>query len=98
MNKIEDITCDQFMQSSEIIEEFKNCAFPLAFPVIPVLFGHVRFLYDPKDIDNINITLRLKPDYVCYDEQLCDFLTPTFRHKNFTCRYGNQTDLGLNVE
>ncbi|CAF1562058.1 unnamed protein product, partial [Adineta steineri] len=98
MNKIGNITCDQFIQSSEIIEEFKNCTFPLEFPVIPVLFGHVRFLYDPKEIDNINITLALKPDYICYDEQLCDFLTATFHHNNFTCRYGNQTGLDMNVE
>ncbi|CAF0942894.1 unnamed protein product [Adineta steineri] len=98
MNKIENVTCNQFMQSSEIIEEFKNCTFPLEFPVNPVLFGHVRFLYDPKEIDNINTTLALKPDYVCYDEQLCDFLTPTFYHKNLTCLHGNQTGLDLNVE
>ncbi|CAF0903799.1 unnamed protein product [Adineta steineri] len=98
VTKIENITCDQFMQSSAIIEEFKNCTFPLEFLVIPVLFGHVRFLYGPKDIDNINITLALKPDYVCYDEQLCDFLTPTFHHKNLTCLHGNQTGLDSNIE
>ncbi|CAF4085278.1 unnamed protein product, partial [Adineta steineri] len=98
MNKIDNVTCDQFIQSSEIIEEFKNCTFPLEFPVIPVLFGHIRFLYDSKEIDNISTTLALKPDYVCYDEQLCDFLTPTFRHKNLTCLHGNQTGLELNVK
>ncbi|CAF4065315.1 unnamed protein product, partial [Adineta steineri] len=98
MNKIENITCDQFMQSSAVIEKFKNCTFPLEFPVIPVLFGHVRFLYDPKEIDNINITLALKPDYVCYDEQLCDFLTPTFRHENLTCLHGSLTGFDSNVE
>ncbi|CAF3944340.1 unnamed protein product, partial [Adineta steineri] len=98
MNKIENVTCDQLMQSSEIIEDFKNCTFPVEFPVIPVLFGHIRFLYDPKEIDNINTTLVLKPDYVCYDEQLCDSLTHTFNHNNFTCRYGNETGLDSNVE
>ncbi|CAF0845262.1 unnamed protein product [Adineta steineri] len=98
MNKIENITCDQFIQSSAIIEDFKNCTFPLEFPAIPVLFGHVRFLYGPKEIDYINTTSALKPDYVCYDEQLCDFLTPTFRHKNFTCLHGNETGLDSNVE
>ncbi|CAF1118458.1 unnamed protein product [Adineta steineri] len=97
-NKIENVTCDQLMQSSEIIEEFKNCTFPLQFPVTPVLFGHVRFLYDLKQIDNINTTLALKPDYVCYDEQLCDFLTPTFPYKNLSCQYGNETSFDSNVE
>ncbi|CAF1493972.1 unnamed protein product [Adineta steineri] len=98
MNEIQNVICDQFTQSSDITEEFQNCTFPLEFPVKPVLFGHVRFLYDPKEIENINITLALKPDYICYNEQLCDFLTPTFYHKNLTCRYGNQTGLDLNVE
>ncbi|CAF0753096.1 unnamed protein product [Adineta steineri] len=84
IDKIENILCDEFIQSSEIIEQLKSCKFPLQFPVIPVLYDHVKFLYHPKEIENINVTLSLKPDYICYDEQLCDFLTPTFRHENLT--------------
>ncbi|CAF4304670.1 unnamed protein product, partial [Adineta steineri] len=98
IDKIENILCDQFIQSSKIIEQLKSCKFPLQFPVIPVLYGHVKFLYDLKEIDNINITLPLKPDYVCYDEQLCDFLTPIFRHGTLTCRSGDQMNLTMNVE
>ncbi|UJR18331.1 hypothetical protein I4U23_005233 [Adineta vaga] len=92
MNEIDNISCDYLIESSKIIEQFQNCDFPLEFPVVPVLFGHVRFLYHPKII---NRTLALKPDYICYDERLCDFLQPTFRYKNLTCQYANQTDLGL---
>ncbi|CAF4164464.1 unnamed protein product, partial [Adineta steineri] len=98
VDKIENISCDQFIQSSEIIEQLKSCKFPLQFPVIPVLYGHVTFLYHPKDIDNINATLSLKPDYICYDEQLCDFLPPTFRHGTLTCRSGDQMNLTMNAE
>ena len=60
------------------------------FPTIPVLFGHVRFLYNTTVVSQLDIELSLPPDYVCYDEQLCDFLTPTFRNGNYTCRYGYQ--------
>ncbi|CAF4167692.1 unnamed protein product, partial [Adineta steineri] len=98
IDKIENISCDQSIQSSEIIEQLKSCKFPLQFPVIPVLYGHVRFLYHPKQIDNINGTLFLKPDYICYDEQLCDFLTPTFRHETLTCRSGDQMNLTMNAK
>ncbi|CAF4070713.1 unnamed protein product [Adineta steineri] len=98
MDKIENISCDEFIQSSKIIEQLKSCKFPLQFPVIPVLYGHVKFLYNPKELDNINVTLSLKPDYICYDEQLCDFLTPTFRHDTLTCRSGDQMNLTMNAE
>ncbi|CAF1192557.1 unnamed protein product [Adineta steineri] len=98
MDKIENISCEQFIQSSKIIEQLKSCKFPLQFPVIPVLYGHVRFLYHPKEIDNINVTLSLKPDYICYDEQLCDFLTHTFRHGTLTCRSANQMGFIMNAE
>ncbi|CAF0767234.1 unnamed protein product [Adineta steineri] len=97
MDKIENMSCNEFIQSSKIIEQLKSCKFPLQFPIIPVLYGHVRFLYHPKGIDNINVTLPLKPDYICYDEQLCDFLTPTFRHENLTCRSGDQMNLTMNA-
>ncbi|CAF0799616.1 unnamed protein product [Adineta steineri] len=98
MDKIENTSCDQFIQSSKIIDQLKSCKFPLQFPVNPVLYGHVTFLYHPKEIDNIDVTLSLKPDYICYDEQLCDFLTPTFRNETLTCRSGNQTGLIMNAE
>ncbi len=98
MDKVENVSCDQFIQSPKIIEQLKSCEFPLEFPVMPVILGHVRFLYHPKEIDNINDKLALKPDYVCYDEQLCDFLTPTFRHENLTCRTGDQMGLVSHAE
>ncbi|CAF4187431.1 unnamed protein product, partial [Adineta steineri] len=90
--------CNQFIRSSEIIKQLKSCKFPLQFPVIPVLHGHVKFLYHPKEIDNINVTLSLKPDYICYDEQLCDFLTSTFRHETLTCRSSDQMGLMMNAK
>ena len=70
----------------------------MQFPTIPVLLGHVYFLYDLKKISYINLTLALTPDYICYDEHLCDFLTPTFRHGTLTCRLASEMGLGSNAE
>ncbi|CAF4777177.1 unnamed protein product, partial [Rotaria sp. Silwood2] len=39
----------------------------------------------------------LVPNYVCYDEQLCDFLIPTFHHEIYTCRHGHEMGVELNV-
>jgi hypothetical protein len=35
-------------------------------------------------------TLRLLPDYICYDAQLCNFIPPTFHYQNLTCRQREQ--------
>jgi hypothetical protein len=38
----------------------------------------------------LNITLALPPDYICYEEQLCDYLSPTFYNGSIPCRYARQ--------
>ncbi|CAF1541144.1 unnamed protein product [Adineta ricciae] len=98
LDQIENRSCDHFMELLKIIEDFQKCHFPLKFPEIPVLFGHIQFLYSRKTIHNFNRTFILKPDYVCYDAQLCDFLEPSFHWENLTCRYGNETGLESNIE
>ncbi|CAF1509979.1 unnamed protein product, partial [Adineta ricciae] len=46
----------------------------------PALLGNYHFLQA--------IYFRvLLPDLVCYDQSLCPFFLPSFRHKNFTCRH-----------
>jgi hypothetical protein len=63
------------------------------FPSMPVVLGHVRFLYT----NNITHSMKniLVPEYVCYDKELCDFLPATFHYKNsITCR--RFRELGFN--
>ena len=62
------------MASSEMILQLHSCKFPLLFPVIPVLFGHVRFLYDLSERIEFDMDSVLLPTFVCYDEHLCDHL------------------------
>lgn len=70
-----------------------NCPPLYQFPAYPILYGHVRFLYESKVRSWSNYEIAL-PDYVCYDENRCsDFLSPTIRLNNLTCRPLSQIGL-----
>ncbi|CAF5181452.1 unnamed protein product, partial [Rotaria magnacalcarata] len=96
-DQVNGVSCEQFVNLSQVLRGLETCKFPVQFPTIPVFLGHVRLLYHPKQILNISLESALMSDYVCYDEQLCDFLKPTFYHRNLTCRYGYEMGLGSNV-
>ncbi|CAF3838083.1 unnamed protein product [Adineta steineri] len=96
--QVDDILCEEFVQSSDILIYFNSCERIIAFPIYPVLFGHVRFLYSFKNLSQINIKSALIPDYICYDERLCDFLVPAFRYESYTCRHYYQMGLKTNIE
>ncbi|CAF1056873.1 unnamed protein product [Adineta steineri] len=67
------------------------CESLFQFPTIPVLYGHVRFLYDNNQSKLIKADTNLiLPDYICYDAQLCDFISSTFHYQNLTCRHRQQ--------
>ncbi|CAF3346667.1 unnamed protein product [Rotaria socialis] len=97
-DQVNGVSCEQFVNLSQVLPGLETCEYPVQFPTIPVLLGHVRFLYYPKQIFNISVKLALIPDYVCYDEQLCDFLRPTFYHGNLTCRHRYEMGLKSDVE
>ena len=98
IDQIDRISCKQYLIDSDVIAHLHSCEPLIQFPTVPVLFGHVRFLYRPKMVQYLNHDEVLAPDYVCYDEQLCDYLTSTFRYANYTCRYGHEMGLVLNVK
>ncbi|CAF3808132.1 unnamed protein product [Rotaria sp. Silwood1] len=101
LNKIFDhavrMSCEQYFESSHSNAHLYNCESFTQFPIIPILQGHVRFLYRPKNILNKDFKLALISDYVCYDEQLCKFLKPTFRNGNDTCRHNHEMGLDPNI-
>ncbi|CAF1018247.1 unnamed protein product [Adineta steineri] len=97
-DQINGTSCEQLFNSSQIITHLESCETLVQFPTIPVLYGHVYFLYRPRNIFNVSITLARTPDYVCYDERLCDFLTPSFRNGTYTCRHGHEMGFEFNVE
>ncbi|CAF1121715.1 unnamed protein product [Adineta ricciae] len=74
------------------------CDHLIQFPISPVLFGHVHFLYQPKQVFEVTNDSMLLPDYICYDEQLCTYLSPTFRHRSHTCRHAHHMGLSQNTK
>ncbi|CAF1456070.1 unnamed protein product [Adineta ricciae] len=66
------------------------CPDSFEFPAEPVLFGHVRLIFETeKLIDNVRL-----PSYVCYNEELCnDFLSPTIYINGSACRHLSQLNL-----
>ncbi|UJR07365.1 hypothetical protein I4U23_011651 [Adineta vaga] len=89
-DNIEENTCQEFVNSSDLFNSFQTCDNFTQFPTIPVLFGHASFLYGQINREMINMKLALPPSYVCYDKQLCDFLESTFSYKNKSCRMSYQ--------
>ncbi|UJR07864.1 hypothetical protein I4U23_012147 [Adineta vaga] len=86
-NHINGISCRKILESSNIYICLQSCDVDIIqFPIVPVLFGHVRFLYVVNNISDIDHNLALAPDYICYDNELCDFLQPTFRYGIHSCR------------
>jgi hypothetical protein len=94
LDQVNGTTCNQLLRSSNISIYLQTCSILIQFPTIPVLFGHVHFLYHLNDTHHIDVNRSLIPTYVCYNQQLCDFLPPTFRNGNYSCRYAHEFCLG----
>ena len=93
LDQVNGTTCNYLLNSSNISIYLKTCPTLIRFPTVAVLFGHVHFLYSLDDIHPQDIGQLLIPTYVCYDEQLCDFLPSIFRHGNYSCQYAHQFGL-----
>ena len=87
VNEINQTSCDHLLTSLNINSSFQSCGNLIEFPVVPVLFGHIRFLY------NVQMNVTLLPDYICYDQRLCDFLIPTYFFAGYSCRQTDQFDI-----
>ncbi|CAF4328193.1 unnamed protein product [Rotaria sp. Silwood2] len=85
---ISDEWCDQFCLKKKCILE--HCPVLFEFPPVPILFGHVRLMYESaKVVSTISL-----PSYVCYNEVLCkDFLPATVHLNDSTCRHIDQIGL-----
>ncbi|CAF3923216.1 unnamed protein product [Adineta steineri] len=83
------ILCDQIIEN--INEYLKYCENIFQFPLNPVHFGHIRFLYE-----NINLktdeNYLIIPDYICYDDELCDCFIPDLIYNNLTCLKSTKFD------
>jgi hypothetical protein len=97
-DRIDGKQCRWFFRNRDLATDLQTCESLTEFPTIPVLFGHVRFLYRKKKKQPVNSEVILLPDYICYDEKLCDFLPPTFRNGSNTCRVARKMGIVVNME
>ncbi|CAF0959222.1 unnamed protein product [Adineta ricciae] len=80
--------CDGFCTDTNCT--LKHCPDVYEFPLGPILFGHVRLMFQnaEREIESSEVLL---PNYVCYNENLCrDFLPFTVQFNGSTCRYFHQ--------
>ncbi|CAM2709396.1 unnamed protein product [Rotaria socialis] len=84
IKEIRGTVCETLFRNYFIYEFIKHCDPIFQFPIIPVHSNHIRFLYENISLKS-DSNLLIIPDYVCYDEQLCDCLNSTFFYENLTC-------------
>ena len=97
-NPKNELLCELLLAPSNITATLQTCEELIQFPTVPVLFGHIRFLYSLEDDSELDMNLTLLPDYICYDQRLCDFLIPTFFFRSYSCRKSAEFAIDWNVK
>ncbi|UJR16672.1 hypothetical protein I4U23_003572 [Adineta vaga] len=70
-------------QCDDIVSE-DDCPSMFHFPIIPIHFGHIRFLYTNTQLIR-NDSFNFIPDYICYDEHVCAFLVANLTYEGQNC-------------
>ena len=89
-----EIFCKQYFVNSSIIDQ---CDDIISYPSIPIHLSHLTFLYKKSSLIVSNLQSILLPDYVCYNEHLCDCLSPSYFYRNFSCLPRNSFRIELNI-
>ena len=84
VDQVSGSSCQRLIMNNSASEFLKQCDPFFQFPVIPVHSFHVRFFYKNSHLKSNSSELYL-PDYICYDQQLCDFIIPDLVHEHLTC-------------
>ena len=58
-----------------------------------ISFHGPEYWYEGGGMYTVKYFRLLLPDYVCYDNNMCDYITPTFNYSNLTCLHGNLLDI-----
>ncbi|CAF3923657.1 unnamed protein product [Rotaria sordida] len=101
--------CSNFCQNEKCIEIINNtCPSMFYYPTVPIAFGHIYFAYTIEYVVNWKDMGQIPPQYICYNEQLCDEFysnVTLLLFRGTTCRqakdfpiwiYFNGTDLYSN--
>ena len=83
-DRVEGITCEQWFNKHSLLDSLRTCPSIVQYPSVPIHLGHLRLLYADVPL-KFDIHSYLYPDYICFDDRLCDCFTPTFLHGNLTC-------------
>ncbi|UJR16677.1 hypothetical protein I4U23_003577 [Adineta vaga] len=98
LNQINETSCQQIFRSSNITLYLQSCDVITQFPIVPVLFGHVRFLYILNSVNTVNTDRVLVPDYICYDQDLCNFPISISPHGFYACQPSREMNLNLEIK
>jgi hypothetical protein len=94
VDRINGNSCEIWLINNSAFEFLKQCDPFFQFPTIPVHSAHIRFYY--KDLHlRQNLDEVLLPDYICYDQQLCDFIKPNLVREDLTCINRSKSVLDL---
>ncbi|CAF1527177.1 unnamed protein product, partial [Adineta ricciae] len=87
-------SCDFVVKN--IQDYLRFCDTIFQFPSFPIHLDHIRFLYENISLKT-NYSSLIIPDYVCYDQELCDCLVPNLIYQNLTCVFSSQLDLASSI-
>ncbi|CAF1378194.1 unnamed protein product [Adineta steineri] len=90
-------SCKIWLMNDSIYELLKQCDSFFQFPTIPVHSDHIRFFYEEPYLRQ-KMEEFLPPDYLCYNQQLCDFMKPDLIRENLTCINMSKLILELDTE
>ncbi|CAF3621690.1 unnamed protein product [Adineta steineri] len=96
VTEINKISCQIWLNNDLIFEYLQTCDTIFQFPILPIHFGHIRFLYD-KPYSRLNRTSFMLPDYICFDDKLCDCIIPTYYYNNLTCIHTYELEMELDI-
>ena len=94
LDEIDGKSCEYWLNDHSFLE---TCEDPLIeFPRIPIHRDHIRFLYKKSSL-KLNESSFIYPDYICYDDELCDCIHPTFVYQNLTCVDRSSMELDMSI-
>ncbi|CAF1056918.1 unnamed protein product [Rotaria sordida] len=87
---VDEMKCREKNISESLFRQ--NCPTFFFFPAQSIILNHVRFAYEKNFTNKYRYNLLL-PHYVCYDQQLCEWLPATILKNNLTCRTLSELNL-----
>jgi hypothetical protein len=85
VKKVNETLCEIWRKhNSTVYAALEECEPFFQFPTVPIHSDHVRLFYEDPRL-KLNKDQFLFPDYICYNQQLCDFIIQDSAHEKHTC-------------